>query len=353
MIVDPNFEVPTELGKEDIQFFNVLEGPFEISGVYYEDGRFRRMPEAVAKTVSPGVTRLHCHTAGGRIRFRTDSPYIAVSVQLCNVHQSLFSSVGTAGFDLYLEEQGRLLKSFIPTWYLCDHYAYAIDCPGRKMQDYIINMPLYAGVESLHIGLAEGSQVLPPKPFKSDKKVVFYGSSITQGGCASRPGTSYEAMLSRRFGFDYVNLGMSGNARAEDTMIEYIAGLSMDIFVYDYDHNAKTVEYLQDTHEKMFRAIRKSHPDIPILMMSRPKYYVNEATQKRMDVIRTTYENAKAQGDEKVWMLTGPELMALCGEDGLVDGTHPNDFGFASMAKAVGDLFQREGFFEKDGGIEA
>ena len=102
---------------------------------------------------------------------------------------------------------------------------------------------------------------------------------------------------------------------------------------------SRAVGYL----EKMFRTIRDKHPHIPIVMMSRPKYYVNKDAQRRMDIIRTTLENAKAAGDDKVWLLTGPELMALCGEDGLIDGAHPNDFGFASMAKALGDLMEREG----------
>ena len=93
----------------------------------------------------------------------------------------------------------------------------------------------------------------------------------------------------------------------------------------------------------MFRTVRAAHPDIPIVMMGRPKYYVNKDTAQRMEVIRTTYENAKAAGDDKVFFITGPELMALCGEDGLIDACHPNDFGFASMAKALGDLFEREG----------
>lgn len=345
--VDPNLVVPTKLEKDDIKFYDVLEAPFQVYGVYYEDGALRRMPEAVAKTVSPGVLRLHWHTAGGRVRFRTDSPYIAVSVRLCNTNlYSHFSTVGSAGLDMYYEDEGRFFKSFIPPREVGDHYEYLIERKEDTMRDILINMPLYSGVVSLHIGLAEGAQLLPPKPLKCDKKVVFYGSSITQGGCASRPGNSYEATVSRRFGFDYVNLGFSGNACAEDEIIAYIAGLDMDVFVYDYDHNARTLPHLENTHEKMFRAIRAAHPNIPIVMMCRPKYYVNKETARRIEIISATYNNAKAAGDHNVYLLTGPELMALCGEDGLVDGTHPNDFGFASMAKAVGDLFEREGFFK-------
>lgn len=347
MVIDPNFVVPTKLEKEDIRFYNVLEEPFAIHGVYYEDGKFRRMPEAVAETVSGGVLRLHAHTTGGRVRFRTDSPYIAVSARLGERNlYSHISTVGSAGMDLYLESSNRCIKCFIPPRAVEEHYESLIDIKLEGVQDYTINLPLFAEVVSLHIGLAEGAQLLPPKPLPCGKKVVFYGSSITHGGCASRPGNSYEAMLARRFGFDYVNLGFSGNACAEDEIIAYIAGLDMDVFVYDYDHNARTLPHLENTHEKMFRAIRAAHPNIPIVMMCRPKYYVNKETARRIEIISATYNNAKAAGDNNVYLLTGPELMALCGEDGLVDGTHPNDFGFASMAKAVGDLFEREGILK-------
>ena len=344
MSVDPNLVVPTKIEKKDIKFYNVLQPPFEVYGVYYEDGKFRRMPEKVAESVSAGVLNLHAHTTGGRVRFRTDSPYVAVSVRLGSVnHYSHMSSVGSAGLDLYLENEDRCLNSFIPPRDEKTHFESLIEYSLTGMHEFTINMPLYASVISLHIGLAEGAQLLPPLPLKCDKKVVFYGSSITHGGCASRPGMTYEAIMSRRFGFDYVNLGFSGNAKAEDAIADYIAGLDMDIFVYDYDHNSLTVGYLAETHEKMFRKIRAAHPNIPIVMMSRPKYYVNKNTAQRIDVIRTTLDNARAAGDKSVFLLTGPELMALCGEDGLIDACHPNDFGFASMAKAVGDLFEREG----------
>ena len=118
-------------------------------------------------------------------------------------------------------------------------------------------------------------------------------------------------------------------------MADYICKLDMSIFVYDYDFNAPTVEHLQATHEKLYLSVREAHPDIPILLMCKPRFVVNENARQRMEVIRRTYENAKAAGDENVYLLTGPELMAIAGYDGMVDGVHPNDLGFFSMAQAV------------------
>ena len=164
---------------------------------------------------------------------------------------------------------------------------------------------------------------------------MFYGSSITQGASASRAGNCYTNAVCRMLGRDIWNLGFLGNAKAEPQMVEYIAGLDMECFVMDYDHNAKTAAYLEETHEAMFRAVRQAHPDIPILMMGRPQFIMTESMQRRIHVIRRTYDNAKAAGDENVYTLFGPELMAIAGMDGVNDGCHPNDLGFFSMAQAV------------------
>ena len=124
-------------------------------------------------------------------------------------------------------------------------------------------------------------------------------------------------------------------------MIEYIKKLDMSLFVYDYDHNAPTVEYLKNTHEKMFRAIREENPDLPIVMMSRPLYTLENDDLARRDIVMATYKNAVAAGDKNVYFLDGPQLMSLCKNEGTVDNCHPTDFGFASMAQAIGDLIEK------------
>lgn len=343
--IDSNFKVETKMAQEDLRFYDPQQAPFQIYGVYFEDGKFRRLPESVAKTVNPGVLRLHANTAGGRIRFQTDSPYVAIHTKMPSIGKmSHFALTGSAGFDLYGKEEGeqeRYMGTFAPPFTITDGYESILRFPGTKMREITINMPLYSEVSQLYIGLQEGATVLPPKPYKAQKPIVYYGSSITQGGCASRPGNAYQNPIAWRLNIDYVNLGFSGNAKGEQTIANYIAGLNMSCFVYDYDHNAPTAEHLQATHEKMFLTIRKTYPDIPIVMMSRPRAHLNAEDQRRLEIITATYENAKARGDHNVYLLTGPELMHDAGCDGNVDGTHPTDYGFASMARVLGDLLEK------------
>ena len=174
-----------------------------------------------------------------------------------------------------------------------------------------------------------------PTPYKWETPILFYGSSITQGGCSSRPGSAYANIVSRALDADIVNLGFSGNARAEVEMGEYIKNLPMSVFVYDYDHNAPTIAHLEQTHERMFRQVREAQPDLPIVLMSRPKYTLNEDDRTRLEIIRKTYENALARGDRNVYLIDGPTLMAIAGNEGTVDGSHPTDLGFFSMAQAL------------------
>ena len=172
--------------------------------------------------------------------------------------------------------------------------------------------------------------------------VVYYGSSITQGGCASRPGNCYSHILSRRFDNDFYNMGFSGNAKGEDAIAKYISDMKMDVFVYDYDYNADNPKHLEITHEKMFKTIRKKHPDIPIIILSAPVACTNEEFKLRQDIIRTTYENALKNGDDNVYFIEGNKIFNILGNDSCtVDKRHPNDLGFMCMAHAVGKIMEK------------
>jgi len=341
--IDTNFAVETSLKIDNIAFYDVRQAPFEVCGVFHENGRFRRMPEAVAKTVNPGVYRLHTYTAGGRVRFKTDSAYIAIHAKMGVLSKMPHMPLaGSAGFDLYLRENGRqiYLNSFIPPVEVEGIFEMAQNVGSHGLREYIINMPLYGGVDALYIGVDKNAVIEAPAPYAITTPFVFYGSSITEGGCASRPGTCYQGHISRRFDCDYINLGFSGCARGEDEIAEYIKDLPMSAFIYDYDYNAPSAEHLEKTHARMFLTIRNAQPTLPIVMMTRPKFLLTEEDKMRVCIIKKTYDNALAAGDKNVYFIPGEELMALTGNEGTVDGVHPNDLGFFSMAQKLGDVLE-------------
>lgn len=339
--IDKNFKVKTSVDKEDIVFFDVLEKPFNIYGIFYENGKFRRMPEDAAKAVSPAVHYLHSNTAGGRVCFTTDSPYVAIHAKMENVtRMSHFSFSGSAGFDIYDSTQGYL-STFVPPDDMTDGYDSVVNFPDSSLREITIHFPSYSDVSELYIGISESAKLESFSPYKKADPIVYYGSSITQGGCASRPGNSYQNMLCRSLGFDYINLGFSGSAKGEDEIAEYIKTLDMSVFVYDYDYNAPSTEHLKNTHEKMFKTIRAAKPDLPIIILPRPKYYLTDALCERIGVIEATYKNAVAAGDKNVYWLDGKALLADCRDEGTVDGCHPTDWGFACMAKALEKMIAR------------
>ncbi len=341
--IDKNFEVKTNIGKEDIKFYDAESEPFKIYGLIKENGKFRRLPESVAKSISGMVCVLSTNTSGGRVKFVTDSSYVVVKAMMDGLGKSAhFAFTGSIGFDLYVGNE--YVKTFIPPVIATDGFENIIEFGTKEMRDITINFPLYSNVNTLYIGLEEDAKIEKAKPYTHEKPIVFYGSSITQGGCASRPGRCYESIVSRRFDTDFINLGFSGNAFAEDEITDYIKELDMSVFVMDYDHNAPTLEHLEKTHEKMFKSIREQNPDLPIIMMSRPRFYLIDDEEKRREVIERTYKNAVLSGDKNVYFIDGKALTELCGNEGTVDGVHPTDFGFASMAEALCKVIEKIDF---------
>ena len=340
--IDKNFKVETELDLPNLRFHDPRCEPFTIYGVFYEDGQYRRMPDAVAKSVNPSIHILSKECAGGRIKFKTDSAYIAIHTK-CQRHiMPHFALTGSSGFDVYIGTNDKFAGTIIPPWNCNEFSEYEgkVMLPDKKMREVTLELPLYSPVFELYIGLEDGARIEKTAGYKYEKPIVYYGSSITQGGCASRAGTCYQAFIMRALKTNYINLGFSGNALAENIMAEYIAGLDMSIFVYDYDHNAPTPEYLEETHERMFKTIRKAQPDLPIIMLSRPKYYLAEVEKRRLEIVKRTYDNAVAGGDKNVYFIPGPTLMRYAKDNGTVDSCHPTDYGFASIAKVLTPLLK-------------
>lgn len=356
--IDANFKV--EAVKEpDVVWHDPRVAPFSIYGIYFSknDCKYLRIPTSVAEQMSQGALALYSHTAGGRVRFKTNSPYIAIKSINSNYGvQPHLTMVATYGYSIYIN--GKYYQKITPDLSNMKGDSSVVENDGifrvtpygleKEIYEVEIFMPMYSGVNEFYIGLKESSVILPANPYKYEKPILFYGSSITQGGCASRPGNDYISHLSRKLNSDVLNLGFSGNGRAEKAICEYMASLDPSIYVLDYDHNAPNVEYLRGTHYPLYETIRKAHKDTPIVFISKPDfhtccYYVTKPQDNidRRQVILDSYQKAKEQGDNNVYFIDGEKLFTDVDYDACtVDGCHPNDLGFYRMAQTIYPLLK-------------
>ena len=341
--VDKNLAVERAPWDAPIVYLDAKDKPFSIHGLCrIEKGKnFTRIPEDVAAATSDGVGFLNYHTAGGRIRFSTNSPWIALKVKMpYGEVMAHITQLGQSGFDFYYSEKGNYKYggSLIPWQRDEKGYETSMQTDG-KWHTYTLYMPLYDPVDEVYVGLHAEAEIEPPEDYTYKVPVLYYGSSITQGGCASRPGNSYQAMISRRVDADYINLGFSGNAKGEPVMREYLAGIESSVFVCDYDHNAPDPEHLEKTHRPLYEAYRAAHPDTPIVFVTRPNYNPDDPNDElRRRIVMKTYEDALKSGDTKVSFVDGSHLFdGPYADSCTVDGCHPNDLGFYRMAMKIGD----------------
>lgn len=331
---------------EDYDFYDPQKEPFSLHGlIVQEDGAFRRMPWEIAEKVSPKVYALSSHTSGGRVRFVTNSDRLALRVGFERFDaRSIMSLQASLGFDVYVEQDGKevFFRSVLPPFDAKNGYENSIPLPEGEKQ-ITLYFPLYNDVKSLSVGLSRGSSLKKAAPYERTTPILFYGSSITQGACASRPGISYVARIARNLKSDFINLGFAGGCKGERVMSEYLATIPSSVFVLDYDHNSPNPAFLNETHYGVYKTYREKHPDTPIVLVTRPASNpTNPAVIGRRNVVMETYLRAVSEGDQKIFFVDGFEL--LDDEERMdctVDGTHPNDYGFYRMAKIIGAAVRR------------
>lgn len=325
---------------------DIHEKPFSIHGLA-DTERMWRLPADLIDKVNPSVTNLAKHSSGARVRFATDSERISLYVELnseCSMPHMPRS--GSSGVDIFVN--GEFVINMRPNTEGRQAFADENVLPGGKTRKEVtIYLPLYNGVSRMSIGLDDDAQLWPAKPYKYPKPVVFYGSSITQGGCACRPANPHPARTCRWADSELYCLGFSGAARAEDSIIDYICGLDMSVFVLDYDHNAPSDEHLLNTHKKFYDRLRAAQPNLPIIMLSKPDYdsalpQVQAENERRRQIIRATYDAAIAAGDKNAYYIDGKTLFEDDERDSCtVDRCHPNDLGFYRMSKAIYPVLMR------------
>lgn len=344
--LDKNMRADDEM-EEQLTWHDPGSSPFRLSGFawFTQEKLYRRLPVQPGVPITEAVDRLANCTAGGQIDFQTNATTLAIQVTLRGkANMRHMPATGQCGFDCYIGGPNEQ-RFYSVTKYNHTLKQYTATLLNRKKNEPLsitLNFPLYQGVESVFIGTNQGAEVRPPIAYDCSKKVIFYGTSITQGGCASRPGMAYSNILSRRFNMEFINLGFSGNGRGEANMARIIAEIEDPAcLVLDYEGNCTDVELYKETLPRFIQIYREAHRKVPILVVSRMAYpteLLPEFDQRNSDrLVRLAFQKnlvdqLREAGDQHLHFLDGTHLLGDHGWEGTVDGSHPNDLGFMNMA---------------------
>jgi lysophospholipase L1-like esterase len=307
---------------------------------------YDRLPAKAEGTVRPAVWNLSRDSAGMCVRFATDSPSIHChwSLTKANLAMPHMAATGVSGVDLYVKtDRGwRWVACGRPT--AQENKAALVAGLSRERREWMLYLPLYNGVKLCEIGIAKDSTIAPlPRPDASKRPIVFYGTSITHGACASRPGMVHTAILGRKLDRPVINLGFSGNGKMEPAVNELLAELDASIYVIDCLPNMGAAEVAERT-EPTVALLRKAHPQAPIVLVEDRTYgdaHLVKSKRERNDQSRealsAAYDKLHAAGDKHLYYIAG-ELLLGDDDEGTVDSSHPNDLGFMRQAEAFAEV---------------
>ena len=330
-------------------WYDATQWPVENQGWKDVDRYFARFPSSAKGVIRDSVWTLSQHSAGLVVRFRTNATEIKVRYTLYENSMAMphMPATGKSGLDLYAyDEQTK-------TW----RWA-AVTQPTKKedektwlsgldgsLRNYMVYLPLYNGIDALSIGVPEAAEFTALSP-RSDKPIVYYGTSIAHGGCASRPGNAYTAMLGRRLDVPVINLGFSGNAHSEIEIAELLSQLDPVIYVLDPVPNM-TANMVAERIVPFVNKLREAHPTTPILLVE-DRYFSNswivpakaqghEATHAEL---RKAYETLKENDPNLYYLDASNQLGEEFDDDGTVDSSHPNDLGMWRMTNALEEVLR-------------
>ena len=321
---------------------------FTIIGKYHSEKNYARFPKNYEARLRKDVWDLGQHSAGISIRFRTNARQIIVrwTVLGDNIMDHM-PFTGIKGVDLYAfvnnywkyVSTGRV-KGKVNQFTM-------VNSKNGEYREYLLNLPLYDGIDSLSIGVNSDAEIsLPAERYLIDKKpVVYYGSSIAQGGCASRPGMAFTNILSRMTDRSFINMGFSGSGTFDIPVGEAMSEIDAALYVIDCNPNTKT-DLIYQRAIDLVKLLKQKRPGIPILLVEGFDYVSGFGNPKESDQakkneeLRRAYNTLKESGLKQIYYKKGAGLIGNDYE-GTVDGVHPNDLGMMRIAEALKPAIQK------------
>lgn len=349
--LDRNFALGTVEG--DVRWIDAHDLAVEGMGWPGESQPFTRLPDRAQPLVREPVWNLSRHSAGVRVRFMTDASTLFARWHLRNPNLAMnhMPATGVSGLDLYTHTHlgWRWTSVAIPSKFPENDGVLAKDLdpvtPGGNRL-CMVYLPLYNGLERLQFGIRPDAKISPaPRVNGHDRPIVFYGTSITQGGCASRAGMGYPEIVSRWLDVPHINLGFSGNGKMEPEMAQLLAELDPRVFVLDPLPNNPPPDVAARLGP-LVRTIRAARPNTPIVLVESVNFQNAHAVAEKRNVVReknlvawNIYGQLKAEGLTNLHHVPGANLLGDDGE-GTVDGIHPTDVGFLRIAQTLKNVLK-------------
>ena len=339
-----------EISWTDIRTLGVEGRGFEKTKSYFD-----RLPASAEKLVRRPVWSLSQDSAGMSVRFVTAATTLHARWTLRRARLAMphMPATGVSGVDLYVRDgkgRWRWLACGFPTRTPTNSVRLVTGIPAGR-REYMLYLPLYNGVTSVELGVPDGTPIekAAARPASHARPILFYGTSITHGACASRPGMTHVAMLGRRYERSVINLGFSGNGRMEIELADLLSQLDPAVYVLDCLPNMRAGEVTERV-APFVRRLRKTRPKTPIVLVEDRSYadaFLVTSKRERNDSSRKAlalqFGKLQREGVSGLHYLPGADLLGDDGE-GTVDSSHPNDLGFlrqaAAFARVLGPLLE-------------
>lgn len=311
---------------------------------------YDRLPDSLEGKIRKPLWDLGRNTAGLAVRFRSNTTAVRLRWENLNgFHMNHMTDTGVRGFDLYARldnGEWRFAGSARP-YSGKKNDLRVVSGMEPKEREYILYFPLYDGVVSAAIGVDSLASFLPPEvndPVRV-KPVVFYGTSLLQGGCASRPGMAYTNIIERRLGRECINLGFSGNGQLDLDIARLMAKVDAGAYILDFVPNCK-VRQMQDSMITFYNIIRKTRPSVPMLFIEQPMFAnatfdrktYRDITRKN-EVFDSIYAVIRKQ-DKNVRLLHSDGVLGD-DDEATVDGTHFTDLGMMRYADVLTPIIRK------------
>ncbi|HZH34008.1 MAG TPA: SGNH/GDSL hydrolase family protein [Pyrinomonadaceae bacterium] len=329
-----------------LQWRNIRDFGVEGKGWSETKHFYDRLPAKAETVVRAPVWRLSQNSAGISVRFVTDADSIWArwTLRSPTLAMSHMPATGVSGLDLYVKDAGKWhwLGVGKPEKSSINEQKLIANLKPEK-REYLLYLPLYNGVESVEVGVPEKAFIekAPAASPENTRPIVFYGTSIVQGAVASRPGMTYPSILSRRLNKPAINLGFSGNGRAETEMANLVAEIDAAVYVVDCLPNLSNRQEVEERVPGFLRILREKHPSTPIVLVENIVYadtpfeeIRNQRYREKNEALRRIYQNLIKSGFKRLYYVAGDKMLGF-DSDATVDGTHPTDLGFFRIADVL------------------